>query len=132
MPVKSNPNIVLTYNSNNITAYCDSATMDATVEAIEVTNLASAATATSPGDTTYSYDIGGSWDLALDAIMGPDAIAPPATLRTFVAAIGASGSVATYTWTTGAYVSNYNVQATAADNLKWTAKLNLTVAAVRS
>jgi len=131
MPVKSNPNIVLTYNSNNITAYCDQSTMDATVEAIETTNLASSATSTSPGDTTYSYDIGGDWDLALDAILGPDAI-DPSTLRTFVAAIGESGSVATYTWTSGAFPSNYKVTAQAGANLKWTATLNLTVAAVRS
>lgn len=131
MPVKSNPNIELTYDSNNITQYCDQATMDATVEAIEATNLASAATVTTPGDTTYSYDMGGDWALALDAIFGPDAI-DPSTLRTFVAAIGASGSQATYTWTSGAFVSNYKVAAQAGANLKWTAKLNLTVAAVRS
>lgn len=131
MPVKSNPNITLTYNSNNITAYCDSATMDATVEAIEATNLASAATVTTPGDTTYSYEIGGDWDKALDDIMGPDAI-DPSTLRTFVAAIGESGSVATYTWTSGAFISNYKITSQAGANLKWTASLNLTVAAVRS
>lgn len=130
MPVKSNPNITLTYNSNDITQYCDQATMDATVEAIETTNLASSATSTSPGDTTYTYDIGGDWAKALDDIFGPDIITP--TLRTWVAAIGASGSVATYTWTSGAFISNYKVTAAAGANLKWTAKLNLTVAAVRS
>jgi hypothetical protein len=132
MPVKSNPNIVLTYNSVNITQYCDTATMDATLETIETTNLASTATESTPGDTTWTYDIGGSWAKALDDVFGPDVITPPATLRTFSAAIGAVGAVSTYTWTTKAFVNNYNVDTTAGENITWTGTLNLTGSPVRT
>lgn len=132
MPVKSNPNVSLVYNAVNITAFCDTASMDAVVEAIEDTNLASTATSNTPGDTTWTYDIGGSWAIALDNVFGPDVGSPPATLRTFVAAIGAVGGVATYTWTTAAYITNYKVTMTAGANIKWTGKLNLTAAPVRT
>lgn len=131
MAVKSNSNVVLTYNAVNITQYCDTASMDATVETVESTNLASTATETSPGDTTWSYDIGGPWAKPLDDVLAPDVVTP-GTMRTFVAAIGAAGSVATYTWTTKAFVSAYNVDTTAGENITWTGTLNLTGSPVRS
>jgi len=132
MPTKSNPNVVLTYNSVNITQYCDAATLDAAVEAIETTNLASTAAETTPGDVTWTYKVGGSWAVALDAALGPDAVSPPATLRTFVAVIGASGSTVTYTWTTKAFIANYSIDTTAGENIKWSGTLNLTGSPVRS
>lgn len=131
MPTKSNPNVDLTYISTNIAQYCDAATMDAVVEAIKTTNLASTAEETTPGDATWTYKIGGPWAKALDDLLGPDAVSP-GTLRTFVAAIGAAGSVATYTWTSKAFIANYSVDTTAGQNIKWSGTLNLTGSPVRS
>ena len=38
---KSRGNTVVMYNSQNITTYCDSADLDAAIEKLETTNLAS-------------------------------------------------------------------------------------------
>lgn len=111
MPVKALGNITVTYNGTDITAYCNTQEVEAAVNAIDTTNLASSAQESTPGSTEWSASIGGFWAKALDDVFGPDAITPPTTLRNLVVVIGASGSQATYTWTgsttVGAFVSSY-------------------------
>lgn len=131
MAIKSNPNLTLSYAGTALAAYLDQASIDAVVEAVETTNLASTATETTPGNTTWSSKIGGSWAKALDDVLGPDAVTP-GTLRTCVIVVGASGAQATYTWTSKAFISNYTIDAKAGDTLKWSGTLNLTGSPVRS
>jgi hypothetical protein len=132
MTVKSNPNTALTYISLALAQYLDTATLDGVVEAIKSTNLASTAEETAPGNTTWTYKLGGSWAKALDDVLMPDIITPPATLRNFVAVIGASGSTVTLTWTAKAYIAAYTVDTTAGQPIKWTGTLQLTGSPVRS
>lgn len=114
MPSKSLGNMVVTYNSQNVTANLDQASLEITAEAIETTNLASAAKENTPGASSFSVPVGGFWSKALDDIIGADAVSPPATLRSLVVQIGPVGNRATYTWTgtatTGAFVSDYKIE----------------------
>lgn len=132
MPVKAAGNITVTYNSTNITQYLDTHTLEAAASEIETTNLASSASETTPGPVKWSIKVGGAWAKALDDVLGPDAVTPPTTLRTLAVVIGASGSQATYTWTTNAFISNYSVVSAAKDNHKWSGTLSVNGAPVRS
>ena len=78
---KSRGNATLTYNSNNITAYCKQLDLDAAIERLETTNLASSAKTTIAGDPEWSIAWSGDWDNAFDAIIGVDAVTP-GTART--------------------------------------------------
>ncbi len=132
MPVKSAPNCTVTYNSVNITQYLNTATLEAVIEEIETSNLASTGAETTPGLAKWSVKGGGDWAKALDDAVAPDAVSPPGTLRTLVVTIGASGAVATYTWTTNAYIGNYSVALDAKANIKWTGTIAVNGAPVRS
>lgn len=132
MPVKAAGNTTVTYNGTNITQYLDENTLDAVVNEIETTNLASTGAETSPGTTKWSVKGGGSWAKALDDVLAPDAITPPATLRTMVVVIGATGATATYTWTTNAFISNYSIVSNAKEVQKWSGTISVNGAPTRS
>jgi hypothetical protein len=130
---KSLGNITVTYNSNALTSKLNQASIEAIVNAIDVTNLASSAGQSIPGLANWSVPVGGFWDSTLDGYLGPDAVSPPSTLRTLVVVVGPSGSQATYTWTTNAFISNYKF---GADNvsgaLTWTGTLAVSGPPTRS
>lgn len=137
MATKTLTNLVLTYNSNNITSYLDTASLEATVEAIDTTTLASTAQEKTPGATSYSVPIGGFWAKALDDILGADAVSPPTTLRTFAYQIGPVGNRVTYTWTgsatVGAFISDYKVDASDPMGvIKWTGTLTISGSPTRA
>ena len=111
MPVKALGNISVTYGGIDITQYLNQASLEAIVNEIDTTNLASTAMEKTPGASGWSIPVAGFWALALDNVMGPDAVTPPGTLEDLAVAIGASGAVATYTWTANAFVGQYKVDA---------------------
>jgi len=104
---KSAGNVTVSYNSNALAAYLDQASIDAVVNAIETTNLASTGVQNIAGLPSWSVKIGGPWDLTLDGYLGPDAITPPTTLRTLTVGI----DTITYTWTANAFISAYSISA---------------------
>ncbi len=59
MAIKTNGNVVVTYNAVNITAYCDQTDLSAAVERLDTTNLASTAKESIAGDTGWTIAIGG-------------------------------------------------------------------------
>lgn len=137
MPVKTLSNISVTYNSQNISAYLNSASLEIIKDAIDTTNLASTAKETLPAGPGFSVPVGGFWAQALDAILGADASATSDTLRALVVVIGASGSQATYTRTAsgnyGAFVSDYKVDASdPLGVITWSATLSVSGAMTRT
>ena len=133
MPAKALGNVQITFNSNSLEEHMNQASVEAIVNAIDTTVLSSTAGEQIPGLTNWSVPIGGLWSSTLDGYLGPDAVSPPSTLRTLVVVIGPSGSQATYTWTSNAFISNYRF---GADNpggaLTWTATLAVSGPPVRS
>jgi hypothetical protein len=130
MPVKSLTNMVVTYNSNDISAYLNSASLEIIKDAIDTTNLASTAKENTPAAPGFSVPIGGFWMNALDAILGADAAATSDTLRALIVQIGPSGNRATYTRTAtttlGAFVSDYKVDASdPLGMIMWSATLSV-------
>lgn len=110
--MKSAGNITVTFNSNNITAYLDQVELQATVDELETTNLASTAQESDPGLGKWTVSFASSkWDSTLDGYLAPSVTTP--TKRTCVIAIVGGAQTVTYTWTTQAYITNYNIAATA-------------------
>lgn len=129
---KAAGNITLSYNSNALAAYLNQASLEAVVAEIETTVLSSTAQEKIPGLGAWSVPVGGPWDSTLDGYLGPDAISPPATMRTLVAVIGPSGSQVTYTWTSKAFISNYRIQTEPAGAITWSGTLSVSGAPTRS
>lgn len=133
MASKALGNVTVTYNSNALTGKLNQASIEAIVNAIDTTVLNDTAGKQIPGMAGWSVPIGGFWDSTLDGYLGPDAVSPPATLRTLVVVIGPSGAQSTYTWTTNAFITNYKF---GADNvtgaLTFTATLGVSGAPTRS
>ena len=137
MPVRALGNVVITYNSVNVTAYLNTGSQEATVTAIDTTSLASTGQEQTPGAPAYSYPVGGFWSKALDDVFGADSVSPPTTLRNFSCQIGPVGNRATYTWTgsstVGAFVSDYKVDFTdPMGMITWSGTLTLSGAPTRS
>lgn len=133
MAVKTQGNITVTYNSNALTAYLNTQSLEAIVNEIDTTTLASTGMEKIPGPSGWSSNIGGFWAKALDDILGPDVVSPPSTLRTLAVVIGASGAQVTYTWTSNAFISNYRVDASDPNGVwTWTATLAVSGVPTRS
>ena len=115
MPIKTLTNMVVTYNSTDISQYLNQASLEIVKDAIDTTNLASTGKETTPAAPGFTVPVGGFWMNALDAILGADAAATSDTLRALIVQIGPSGNRATYTRTAtgnlGAFVSDYKVDA---------------------
>ena len=123
MAIKSIENITVTYNSVNITAYLNSASLNAVTAVLDTTNLASTSNEKIPGLTDWSIDVGGPWAKALHDAVNPDMVSPPSTLRTLVIVVGESGSQATYTWTSNSFISNYSFATDPASLFTWSGNL---------
>jgi hypothetical protein len=128
---KARGNVTVTYNSNAITAYLDSADLEATIDQLETTNLASTAAESTAGDPSWSISVSGMWDNAIDAILAPDAVTP-GTKRTAVMVLTGSSAAVTYTWTTNAEIGDYSVSSAVGDFIKFSATLTLSGAPVRT
>ena len=131
MAIKANGNVVVTYNSVNITAYCDQADLSAAVERLDTTNLASTAKESTAGDTEWTIAIGGQWAVALDSALAPDAVTP-GTARTASLALDGGAQTVTYTWTSKAEIQDYSVNSATGDFIKWSGTLALSGAPTRA
>lgn len=125
MAVKSLGNIVVTYNSVNITSYLNTQSIQATVAAIETTNLASTGAEQIAGLVSWSIPVGGLWAKALHDALNPDCVSPPSTLRTLVITVGASGGQATYTWTNNSFISEYSFSVEPTGAITWSGTLSV-------
>jgi hypothetical protein len=135
---KAGLHITLSYNSNAMAGYLDTASIEAVVKELIATVLTSTGEVKIPGVPNWTITIGGPWSKALDDILGPDMVSPPDTpSRTLVVVYGPSGSTVTLTWTAsgdvGSFISNYKVIGNNPNELmKWTGTLTVSGAPVRS
>ena len=133
-PIRAMSNVIVNYNTQDITGACNTAQLAATVNEIETTTLASTGKETTPGQTEWTIDCGGPWSAALDNICGPDVVTPPATKRNASIQFGtASGNKVLYTWTAAAFISSYAVDASnPSEALNWSGTLVLSGAPART
>lgn len=123
--------ITVTYNSNAITAYINSADLQNVIAELESTHLGSTAMSSNAGLVKSTLQLSGDWNATLDGYFGPDSLT--GTKRTVAIVIAAT---ATYTWTAsgdvGGFITNYSVKAGATGKLEFSATLNLSGLGVRS
>lgn len=102
--VKGAGSVTVTYNSNNITAYVNSASIAASIAELDTTDLASTAMEYIPGlaDFTVSLEAP-NWDATLDGYIMPDLLTP--AQRTLAIAYSDGSSTVTYTWTTASFLT---------------------------
>lgn len=133
MPIKSLGNVTVTYISTDITQYLNTQSLEAVVNEIDVTNLASSADEKIAGSANWTINVGGFWAKALDDVVGPDAVSPPSTMRDLVVTLGPVATRVTYTWTANAFISNYKVDASDPKSmLGWSGTLSVSGAPVRT
>jgi hypothetical protein len=128
---KSLGNVTVTYNSQNLTQYLKQADLDAAVNRLETTNLASTGMESIADTTKWTIGFNGFWDKALDDIIGPDVVTV-GTLRTVVMTITGSTGTVTYTWTSKGEIENYKISAAAGQFVSHDTQLALSGAPVRS
>ena len=121
---KARGNVVVYYNSQNITQYCDSSDLDDAIDQMETTNLASTGVETVAGDPKWTIKLSGMWDNAIDAILAPDAVTPGTKRTAYVAYTGSSATV-TYTWTSNAEIANWKIPSKVGDFIKFNCDLAL-------
>lgn len=133
MPIKAAGNITVSYNSNALASYLNSASIEAIVKELVTTVLTDTGETKIPSIANWNIQVGGPWAKALDDILGPDAVSPPSSLRTLVVVYGASGSQVTLTWTSTAFIGNYKINFTNPTELAtWTATLAVSGVPTRS
>ena len=124
MAVRGANNVVVTYNSNNISAYLNQAELAATIAELEGTNLASTVAEYAPSLASYTLSLGGDFAVAADTILGVDALTP--TLRTCsIKFTDSTGANVTYTWTAKAFITGYSISAQATGKIEHTPTLRL-------
>lgn len=128
--LKGAGNIVVTYNGNAATNYTNSTQLNNTVAELEATHLGSTAEEADPGLPGHTLDIGGDWNPTVDGYFGADAMA--GIKRTASVAFDDGTTTVTYTWTSEAFITNWQVGGDATGKLVWTAQLRLSGAGVRS
>lgn len=123
-------NSTVVYNAVPLTPYVTSPTLTNAIAEIDATVLSSTAEESVAGLGSYQLQLEGNWEKALDDALGPDSIS--GTLRTAVITFGLAANLVTYTWTTKAFVTNYEISAAATDKLSFTATLRLNGAPTRA
>lgn len=131
MARKSRGNVAVTFNGTAITTYCNKADLDNAIEQLDTTNLGSSGKETISGDPEWSIALEGMWEVALDTVIGPEAVTP-GTKRTAVIAFTGASQTATYTWTSNAEIQDYKVSAAVGGFITWTATLALSGAPTRA
>lgn len=123
MAVRGAGNTVVTYNSQNITAYLNSAELAATVDELESTNLASTVMEYAPSLANYQLTLEGDWAKALDDILGVDALTPT-TRSCSIKITDETGAWAQYAWTK-AFITGYSITAGATEKVSHSPTLRL-------
>lgn len=107
--VKAAGKVTVTYNSNALTNYCNTAEIAAAIAELDTTNLGSTAMTYIPGLADWTINLTGNWDATIDGFLMPDVVTPPTTLRTCVVTVNDGTTTATYTWTTSAFVTGITI-----------------------
>lgn len=125
MGVKGPKNFSITVNGVNLTPYVDETDLQMAVAELEDTNLDSSAQEFFPGLANYQADIKVTkWDKVVDDLIGPLMLAP-ALVTAVIAVKDASGDTITYTWTTNAFFTGYNIAGAATGKITSGPKLRL-------
>ena len=133
MAVKVAGNVTVSFNANALAAYLNTASMAATVAAIDVTDFASTASEFLTGFAEWSIPIGGHWDATLDGYLAPEAVTPGTARTTIIVFTDATPTAITYTWTSNSFIENYQIDASSpTEGITWSATLRLSGAPVRS
>lgn len=130
--VKSEGRVTVTYNSQNITQYCNSADLQAAVDRLEVTDLASTGKEYIAGIGEWTISLGGYWDSTLDGYLAPDAVTPGTKRTGVIAFTDAAATTITYTWTSNAEIQDYSITSAVGGAIEWSATLALTGAPSRA
>jgi len=136
-PIRAMSNVIVMYGPNgasvDITGACNSAQMNATVNEIETTTLASTGKETTPGQAEWKIECSGPWSKALDDVLGVDVVTPPETKRDASIQFGQVGNRVLYTWDQQAFVSNYTVDpSNPSEAITWSGTLVLSGAPTRT
>ena len=107
MASKARGNTTVTYNSNALQSYTTQVTYSANGETIDVTDLASTGREFIQDVVEHSINISGWWDPTLDGYLQPEV--GSGTKRTLALGMSDGTTTVTYTWTTNAEVSSYEV-----------------------
>ena len=125
---KSAGNVTTTYDSFAATAFTDNVTLSATVDPIEITDMADTAKTYIAGLGDWSQEISGPWDPTLDAKIGVDSVTPPSTLKTLVQVF----DTVTYTATTITFPTSYSITAAPNDAIRYSATIKISGAPGRA
>jgi hypothetical protein len=129
--IKGAGNTQVLYNAVDISQYINSADMTNTIAELEATVLTSTAEQTVAGLGSYEMQLDGDWAKLLDDSLGPDSVS--GTLRTASIKYGSgAGAMVTYTWTTNAFITSYNITTAANDKIGFSATLRLNNAPTRA
>lgn len=131
-PTKGAGKVAVTFNGTAITSYCNKADLDAVLDQIDVTNLASTGAESISAFPKWSINLGGNWDATFDAVIGPEAVTPGTKRTAVIAFTDSASSTVTYTWTSKAEIGNYTITSTPTGAIGWTAVLALSGAPSRS
>ena len=123
MATRSRGNVTVTFNSVNITAYLDSASLSNVAERLDTTNLASTGKESIAGDVEYSIPVSGNWAIALDTAIQPEV--GTGTQRDCVITFDGGAQTVTYTWTAKAEIQEYTINAAVGDFIKWSGTIAL-------
>lgn len=126
MGVKGPKNCTFTFNGVNLTGYVDQVDLNMAVAELETTNLDSSAQEFIPGLPSYDASITVTkWDKVVDDVLGPLVAVTPTKVTAVIGFTDASGDTVTYTWTTQAFVTGYNLSAQATGKITSGPKVRL-------
>lgn len=131
MPAISEGNVTVTYDSTELTDYCNTQDLQMAIDKLESTHFGSTGKEYVQGYGDYSIGLGGDFAMAIDDEFGADVIAGAGD-KTTVITISDGTETVTYTWTTASSVENYNISAATGQLIQWTADLMLSGAPSRS
>lgn len=123
MPVRSSGNITVTYNATNITQYLSEVELNAAIDELETTHLASTSMTYIPSMANYTLTLSGDFAIASDNVFGPDMMNP--TLRTVIVTFTEGAQTVTYTWTNSAFLTGYSLSASSTEKITHAPALRL-------
>lgn len=106
-PIRTLKNVQVVYDNTDITQYLNQQSMEAIISEIDTTNLTSDGAEKIAGLGNWTVNVGGLWELALDNVIGPDAVTPPETKKDLVVSLGKTGAQVHYEWEENAFIGNY-------------------------
>lgn len=122
-------NSTVSFNATPLTNYVNSQDLQNTIAELDGTHLGSVEMEADAGLPSHSLQMSGDWHPTLDGVLGPDSLT--GTKRTAVVTFTAGGQTVTYTWTSQAFITSYNVTSSATGKLEWSATLRLSGAPTR-